>query len=136
MIDTLKVADIIVYQRYWNDKIRVCWALSKTSENQVMKPKEKRKQTRTEASSYRNHSWSTIEIWRCSLLLFKMFGACKIWNNFFRFIVSCCFKWGQYIALSTCPIGWDSWWKYNAVKAILQTPKLINWSRSSKRHYL
>ena len=42
MIDPVNVVDIIVYQ-YWDNKIRVCRALSKTSGNPVTKLKEKRK---------------------------------------------------------------------------------------------
>ena len=45
MIDAVNVVDIIVYERYWDNKIRVCRALSKTSGNPVTKPKEKRKRT-------------------------------------------------------------------------------------------
>ena len=44
MIDVVNVVDIIVYQ-YWDNKIRVCRALSKTSGNPVTKPKEKIKRT-------------------------------------------------------------------------------------------
>ena len=40
MIDTLNVVDIIVNQ-YWDNKIRVRQALSKTSGSLVTKPKEK-----------------------------------------------------------------------------------------------
>ena len=64
MIDAVNVVDIIVYQ-YWDNKIRVCRALSKTSGNPGTKPKEKRKKTRWEASSYRHHNWLTVELWRC-----------------------------------------------------------------------
>ena len=42
MIDAINVVDI-VYQRYWDNKIRVCRALSKKIGNLVTKPKEKRK---------------------------------------------------------------------------------------------
>ena len=45
MIDAVNVVDIIVYQ-YWDNKIRVCSALSNMSGNLVTKPKEKRKRTR------------------------------------------------------------------------------------------
>ena len=37
----------VVYQGYWEKKLRVCRALSKTSENPLTKPKEKRKRTRS-----------------------------------------------------------------------------------------
>ena len=40
IIDRVNFADV-VYQRYSNKKIRVCWASSKTSGNLVTKPKEK-----------------------------------------------------------------------------------------------
>ena len=42
MIDAVNVVDIIVYQ-YWDNKIRVYRALSKTSGNPVTKPKKKKK---------------------------------------------------------------------------------------------
>ena len=75
MIDAVNVVDIIVYQ-YWDNKIRVYRALSKTSGNPVTKPKKKKKR------------------------LVK-YETCKIWNQFFSLIVSCCFNWGQYIPLYT-----------------------------------
>ena len=43
MIDAVNVVDVIVYQRYWDNKIRGCRALSKTSGNPVTKTKEKKK---------------------------------------------------------------------------------------------
>ena len=39
IIDAVNVVDV-VYQRYWDKKIRVCRALSKTSGNLVTKPKD------------------------------------------------------------------------------------------------
>ena len=66
MIDAVNVVDIIVYQRYWENKIRVRRALSKASGNPVMKPKQKRKRTSWEVSSNRHHNWSTVKLWRCS----------------------------------------------------------------------
>ena len=54
LIDVVNVVDIIVYHQYWNNRIRVCRASSKTSGNPVTKPKEKR--TRWEVSSYRHHN--------------------------------------------------------------------------------
>ena len=45
MINAINVVDLIVYQ-YRDNKIRMCWALSKGSGNPVTKPKEKRKRTR------------------------------------------------------------------------------------------
>ena len=65
MIYAVNVVDIIVYQ-YWGNRIRVCLALSKTIGKPVTKPKEKRKRTRWEVSSYRHHNWSTVELRRCS----------------------------------------------------------------------
>ena len=65
MIDAVNVVDIIVYQRYWENRIRVCQALSNTSGNPGAKPKEKIKSTKWEVSSYRYHNWSTAEWWRC-----------------------------------------------------------------------
>ena len=60
MIDAVNIVDIIVYQRYWDIKIRVCWALSETSGNLVTKCKEKREGARWEVSSYRHYNWSAI----------------------------------------------------------------------------
>ena len=65
MIDTVNVVDIIIYQ-YWDNEIRICRALSKTSGNPVTKPKEKRQTTSWEVWPYRHHNWSTIELWRYS----------------------------------------------------------------------
>ena len=41
MIDAVNVVDIIVYQRYWDNKIRLCPGITKASGNLVTKPKEK-----------------------------------------------------------------------------------------------
>ena len=60
MRDAVNAVDIIVYQRYWDNKNRVCQVLSKTSGNPVTKPKEKRKRASWEVSSYRHHNWSTM----------------------------------------------------------------------------
>ena len=60
MIDAVNVVDI-VYQRYWDKKIRVCRALWKMSGHPVTKPKEKRKRTSWEVLSYRHHNWLTVE---------------------------------------------------------------------------
>ena len=49
MRDAVNVVDIV--QRYWDNKIRVCWALSKTTGNPVTKPKGKRKRTSWEMLS-------------------------------------------------------------------------------------
>ena len=45
-----------------DNKIRVCRALSKTSGKPVTKPKEKRKRTSWDVSSYRHHDESTAEL--------------------------------------------------------------------------
>ena len=45
MIDAVNVVDISFYQSFWDNKIRMCRAWSKTSGNPVIKPKEKRKRT-------------------------------------------------------------------------------------------
>ena len=66
MVDAVNVVDIIVYQSYWDNKIRVCRAYQKTSGKPVTKPKEKRKRTSWELPSYRHHIWSTVELPRCS----------------------------------------------------------------------
>ena len=66
LIAAVNVVDIIVYERYWDNKITVCRTLSKTSGNPVTEPKEKRKMTSLKVSSYRHHNWSTLKLWRCS----------------------------------------------------------------------
>ena len=43
MIDAVNVVDIIVYQKYWDNKTRMCRILLKTSGKPVTKPKEKKK---------------------------------------------------------------------------------------------
>ena len=70
MLDAVNIVGIIVYQRYWDNKIRVCRAYQKTSVNPVTKPKGKRKRTSCEMS-YRHNNWSTVELWRCSELFFN-----------------------------------------------------------------
>ena len=66
MVDAVNVVDIIVYQSYWDNKIIVYWALSKTSRDTVTKPEEKRRRTSWEVPSYRQHNWSTLWLWRFS----------------------------------------------------------------------
>ena len=93
-----KISDVanfvdVVYQRYWDKKIRVCWVLSKTCGNPVTKPKEKRKRTRLKVRgvSYRCHKWSTAKLCRCSYSS-NCWELEKYEIKFFSFLVSCCFK--------------------------------------------
>ena len=126
MIDAVNFVDIIIVYQYWDNKIRVYRALSKTSGNPATKPKEKGKRTRWEVSSYRHHNWSTVELRR--LFPIKMLGTCKVWNQF-NFLVSLFHVVSNEDSIyhyPHCPIGLDSWCKYNAGRANLQTSKLIN----------
>ena len=56
ILDVASFLDV-AYQKYCDKKIRVCWVLSKTCGNLVMKPKEKRKRTmlKVRGVSYRCH---------------------------------------------------------------------------------
>ena len=111
MIDPVNVVDIIVYQ-YWDNKIRVCRVLSKTSGNPFTKLKEKRKRARWEVLSYRHHNWSTVELWRCR-------EPARYEINFLVSVFHVVSNEDSICHYPHCPMGSDSWCKYNVDRANL-----------------
>ena len=119
MIDAVNVVDIIVYQRYWDNKIRLCPGITKASGNPVTKPKEKGKRTSWEVSPDRHHLWSTVELEGVASYSSKCWEptkyAIKFLVSFFH-IVS---NEDSIYHYPHCPIGSDSWCIYNAGRANL-----------------
>ena len=119
MIDAVNVVDIFVRQRYWDNKVRVCRALSKTSGNPVTKPKGKRKRTRWEVSSYRHHNWSTENYEGAARYSSKCLEPAKYEINFLALLFHVVSDKDSIYHYPHCPVGSDSWCKYNAGRAIL-----------------
>ena len=85
-------------------------------------PSNRNLRTRTgwKVSSYKHHNWSIVELWRCVAGYFsKCWEPAKYEINFIVSLFYVVSNEDSIYHYSHCPIGSDSWWKYNAATATL-----------------
>ena len=119
MIDAVNVVDIIAYQRYWDNKIRVCRACQKRVGTRLRNITKKEKGLvgrcrLTDTTIDRLKNYESVASYSS-----KYWEPAKYEINFLVSLFHVVSNEDSIYHYPYCPIGSDSWCKYNAGTASL-----------------